>query len=357
MAVRRARAGRPRRQQGARPGHLGHHRRAGRRQGPALHRRLPAVHEQLGRLHLAPPIGGVFYGGLIAAVVVCIYQLRKHQLPLWTSGDLFAPGIALGYMVGRLGCLMAGCCFGQADRRGLGDHVHRPGRQPQRRHAAQRAAAPDASLRVARRPGDLPGPAAARAPRPGVSRAGRSGCSSCSTRCHGSSSSSIAAMIAGSCSTWSRRPRSISVVLVPLSLFMLWYLGRPERPAAPRDAAAPREAAVCVRVNDAVRCSRCRSRPRANGWIAISRGEIPNHSRSQIQRLIDEGHVVVPRVKRTKANVQLREGDTVEVTLPDASASTVGGSGHPARHPLRRPRYRRRQQAGRHGGPSRGWHS
>ena len=57
--------------------------------------------------------GGVFYGGLIAAVLVCIYQLRKHQLPLWTSGDLFAPGIALGYMVGRLGCLMAGCCYGK----------------------------------------------------------------------------------------------------------------------------------------------------------------------------------------------------------------------------------------------------
>ena len=57
--------------------------------------------------------GGVFYGGLIAAVVVCIHQLRKHKLPLWTSGDLFAPGIALGYMVGRLGCLAAGCCYGK----------------------------------------------------------------------------------------------------------------------------------------------------------------------------------------------------------------------------------------------------
>src|SRR5262245_6934777 len=57
--------------------------------------------------------GGVFYGGLIAAIVVCIYQLRKHKLPLWKSGDLFAPGIALGYMVGRLGCLLAGCCYGK----------------------------------------------------------------------------------------------------------------------------------------------------------------------------------------------------------------------------------------------------
>jgi phosphatidylglycerol---prolipoprotein diacylglyceryl transferase len=57
--------------------------------------------------------GGVFYGGLIAASLTCIYQLRKHKLPLWQSGDLFAPGIALGYMVGRLGCLMAGCCYGR----------------------------------------------------------------------------------------------------------------------------------------------------------------------------------------------------------------------------------------------------
>jgi 23S rRNA pseudouridine1911/1915/1917 synthase len=49
--------------------------------------------------------------------------------------------------------------------------------------------------------------------------------------------------------------------------------------------------------------------------------EIPNHSRSQIQRLIDEGLVVVARVKRTKANVQLREGDEVSVTLPEPAAA------------------------------------
>ena len=35
--------------------------------------------------------GGVFYGGLIAAIVVCIWQLRKHRLPLWPSGLLAAP--------------------------------------------------------------------------------------------------------------------------------------------------------------------------------------------------------------------------------------------------------------------------
>jgi len=48
-------------------------------------------------------------------------------------------------------------------------------------------------------------------------------------------------------------------------------------------------------------------------------GEIPQYSRSQIQRLIEQGHVRVPRVKVTKANVQLREGDVIEVTLPEAA--------------------------------------
>ena len=55
----------------------------------------------------------MFYGGLIAAVVVALLYLRRHKLPLWTTTDVFAPGIALGHVVGRLGCLMAGCCFGR----------------------------------------------------------------------------------------------------------------------------------------------------------------------------------------------------------------------------------------------------
>jgi phosphatidylglycerol---prolipoprotein diacylglyceryl transferase len=57
--------------------------------------------------------GGVFYGGLIAAVTVALLYLRRHRLPLWTTTDVFAPAIALGHVVGRMGCLMAGCCFGR----------------------------------------------------------------------------------------------------------------------------------------------------------------------------------------------------------------------------------------------------
>src|SRR5471030_2065776 len=57
--------------------------------------------------------GGVFYGGLILAVAVALIYIRRIGLPLWTTCDVFAPGIALGHVVGRFGCLFAGCCFGK----------------------------------------------------------------------------------------------------------------------------------------------------------------------------------------------------------------------------------------------------
>ena len=56
---------------------------------------------------------GVFYGGLIAAVAVALFYLWRHRMPVWTVTDVFAPGIALGHAIGRLGCFFAGCCFGR----------------------------------------------------------------------------------------------------------------------------------------------------------------------------------------------------------------------------------------------------
>ena len=57
--------------------------------------------------------GGVFYGGLILAVIVALWYIRRVGLPLWTTCDVFAPGIALGHVVGRVGCFFAGCCYGK----------------------------------------------------------------------------------------------------------------------------------------------------------------------------------------------------------------------------------------------------
>ncbi len=57
--------------------------------------------------------GGVFYGGLIVAFLLAAWYIRRHRLPIWTTSDMFAPGIALGHVVGRFGCLLAGCCYGR----------------------------------------------------------------------------------------------------------------------------------------------------------------------------------------------------------------------------------------------------
>jgi len=56
--------------------------------------------------------GGVFYGGLIAALAISAWYMRKRRLPLLKTADVFAPAIALGHAIGRLGCFSAGCCWG-----------------------------------------------------------------------------------------------------------------------------------------------------------------------------------------------------------------------------------------------------
>ena len=56
--------------------------------------------------------GGVFYGGLLGAIPVAIWYMRKYSLPFFRTLDVMAPAVALGQSIGRLGCLAAGCCFG-----------------------------------------------------------------------------------------------------------------------------------------------------------------------------------------------------------------------------------------------------
>ncbi|MFH0800120.1 MAG: prolipoprotein diacylglyceryl transferase [Pseudomonadota bacterium] len=58
--------------------------------------------------------GLVFYGGLIASIAVGTWYIRRHRMPVLITFDIFAPAVALGHSVGRLGCLLAGCCYGRA---------------------------------------------------------------------------------------------------------------------------------------------------------------------------------------------------------------------------------------------------
>ncbi len=57
---------------------------------------------------------GVFHGGFIAALLVSVWYMRREKLPVLRTMDIFAPGVALGQAIGRLGCFAAGCCWGRA---------------------------------------------------------------------------------------------------------------------------------------------------------------------------------------------------------------------------------------------------
>jgi phosphatidylglycerol:prolipoprotein diacylglycerol transferase len=55
---------------------------------------------------------GVYQGGLLLALITAVLYIRNQRLPLLPTFDVFAPGIAAGHAVGRLGCFAAGCCWG-----------------------------------------------------------------------------------------------------------------------------------------------------------------------------------------------------------------------------------------------------
>ncbi len=57
--------------------------------------------------------GLVFSGGVICVVLTMIWYVKRHNLPLGKTADLWAPAIAIGQCIGRIGCFMAGCCYGK----------------------------------------------------------------------------------------------------------------------------------------------------------------------------------------------------------------------------------------------------
>lgn len=56
--------------------------------------------------------GGVFYGGFLLAVACSAAYFRLVDLPGWQVADSVAPGLALAQGLGRIGCFLAGCCWG-----------------------------------------------------------------------------------------------------------------------------------------------------------------------------------------------------------------------------------------------------
>lgn len=64
-------------------------------------------------LHVLTHGGFVFYGGLLGAfLAACIWCGRK-SVPYPIMMDFFLPSVSLFHALGRVGCLLAGCCYGR----------------------------------------------------------------------------------------------------------------------------------------------------------------------------------------------------------------------------------------------------
>jgi phosphatidylglycerol:prolipoprotein diacylglycerol transferase len=63
---------------------------------------------------LNPGAGGfTVYGGIIAGLIVLALFARIQKLPTLVLADIVVPSVALGQGLGRMGCVLAGCCWGR----------------------------------------------------------------------------------------------------------------------------------------------------------------------------------------------------------------------------------------------------
>ena len=56
--------------------------------------------------------GGVFQGGLAFGILFALWYFRRHKMPTWKIADIAGAVLALGHGFGRIGCFLAGCCYG-----------------------------------------------------------------------------------------------------------------------------------------------------------------------------------------------------------------------------------------------------
>ena len=56
--------------------------------------------------------GLTYYGGFLGASLMAVFVLRRDRFPFWKAADMAGFAVPLGLGFGRMGCLLAGCCYG-----------------------------------------------------------------------------------------------------------------------------------------------------------------------------------------------------------------------------------------------------
>lgn len=64
--------------------------------------------------------GFVFYGSLLFVIPLAIWFFRREKWPAWPMLDHFAITATIVHGFGRLGCFLAGCCYGLPTKSAVG---------------------------------------------------------------------------------------------------------------------------------------------------------------------------------------------------------------------------------------------
>ena len=76
-------------------------------------------HDLLGILRIWE--GGLAqYGGMVAGALAGLWFFKRRGIDMWAGADLMVPSLAMGVAIGRIGCFLNGCCFGEVCNRPWG---------------------------------------------------------------------------------------------------------------------------------------------------------------------------------------------------------------------------------------------
>ncbi len=76
----------------------------------------PGIVSSLGDLLDLRGGGLVFYGGLLTGLPVGFALMRRFELPIFASWDIWGTAFPLSHAISRVGCFAAGCCYGLPSR-------------------------------------------------------------------------------------------------------------------------------------------------------------------------------------------------------------------------------------------------
>ncbi len=74
--------------------------------------------------------GLIFYGGAIGALLTILWMAKRYRIPVFKMADFTILAIPLGHAIGRIGCLLNGCCYGAPTTLAWGIPMHDALRHP-----------------------------------------------------------------------------------------------------------------------------------------------------------------------------------------------------------------------------------